>query len=152
MPFITGSGDTQLFYVDWGRGRPVLLLHGWALNHQMWENQVAFLTLRGFRCVTYDRRGHGRSDVPSTGYDYDTLAADLDAVLNGLDLSDVLLVAHSMAAGEAVRYLSRNPDGIRPSGRVTGLVLIGATTPCRRLRPRTPTAFPPSCSQPRPHS
>jgi len=125
VPLIPGSGQTSLFYTDWGAGRPVVLLHGWALDARMWEGQQTFLAAQGLRCVSYDRRGHGRSDVPGDGYDYDTLADDLAAVLSGLDLHEVLLVAHSMAAGEAVRYLSRHGDD-----RVSGLVVVGGTTPC----------------------
>jgi non-heme chloroperoxidase len=123
MPYLEGAG-TSLFYSDWGSGRPVVLMHGWALSSQMWEGQVACLVDHGFRCITYDRRGHGRSDVPGTGYDYDTLAQDLRALLSRLELTDVVLVAHSMAAGDAVRYLSACDEG-----RVSKLVLIGGTTP-----------------------
>lgn len=148
MPYIAGQGQTSLFYNDWGTGhgrldgggRPVVLLHGWALNQRMWDSQVVDLTEHHLRCVTYDRRGHGRSDIPSSGYDYDTLAADLGAVLEALDLNDVLLVAHSMAAGEAVRYLAGSPQ--RASARVTGLVLVGAITPCLTASPANPGGVP----------
>ncbi len=140
MPHVTGSGQTPLFYNDWGTGRPVVLLHGWALDQRMWDRQVAHLTAHGLRCITYDRRGHGRSDVPGSGYDYTTLAADLAAVLDALDLTDVLLVAQSMAAGEAVRYLAG--DDQRSAQRVTGLVLVGGVTPCLTASPTNPAGVP----------
>jgi len=139
MPHVAGHDQTPLFFTDWGTGRPVVLLHGWALDQRMWDRQVAHLTACGLRCVTYDRRGHGRSDVPGVGYDYDTLAGDLAAVLNALDLTDVLLVAHSMASGEAVRYLAGDGGA---GGRVTGLVLVGGTTPCLTASPTNPGGAP----------
>jgi non-heme chloroperoxidase len=145
MPYLAGQGQTQLFYNDWGNGRPVLLLHGWSLNQRMWDRQVAHLTAHGLRCVSYDRRGHGRSDISSGGYDYDTLAGDLEAVLETLDLSDVLLVAHSMGAGEAVRYLGGSDR--RSTERVTGLVLVAGITPCMTASPTNPGGIPPEVFQ-----
>jgi pimeloyl-ACP methyl ester carboxylesterase len=90
----------------------------------MWELQIPFFAERGFRCVAYDRRGHGRSDWPWTGYDYDTLSDDLDTLVNGLDLRDLVLVGHSAGAGEVVRYVSRHG-----AGRVAGIALVSGTTP-----------------------
>jgi non-heme chloroperoxidase len=153
MPYIAGEGQTSLFYNVWGtghsrlagRGRPVVLMHGWALNQRMWDNQVVSLTAHGLRCITYDRRGHGRSDIPGSGYDYDTLAGDLAAVLDALDLDDVLLVAHSMAAGEAVRYLGGSER--TASKRVTGLVLVGAITPCLTASSGNPGGVPAEVSR-----
>jgi non-heme chloroperoxidase len=108
-PNIVRTADhAALFYRDWGAGKPVLFLHGWALNSQMWAYQMLPLSQQGFRCVAYDRRSHGRSSDPGRGYDYDTLAEDLATVLETLDLHDVTLVAHSFASGEAVRYLTRH--------------------------------------------
>jgi non-heme chloroperoxidase len=104
---IRASDHTALFYRDWGAGKPVLFLHGWALNSQMWAYQMLPLSQLGFRCVAYDRRSHGRSGDPGRGFDYDTLADDLATILEALDLRDVTLVAHSFASGEAVRYLTR---------------------------------------------
>lgn len=106
--YIQGSGGVGLFHRDWGPGRPVVFLSGWALSSDCWGYRMLPLSERGFRAIAYDRRGHGRSDDPGRGYDYDTLADDLAAVLDGLDLTDVTLVAHSMAGGEAVRYLTRH--------------------------------------------
>lgn len=123
--FIRANDDTALHYRDWGAGTPLVFLSGWTLNADMWAYQSVPLAQEGFRCVAYDRRGHGRSSDPGCGYDYDTLADDLEAVLDALDLSGVTLVGHSFASGEIVRYLSRH--GAR---RVTGIVLLSpASTP-----------------------
>jgi non-heme chloroperoxidase len=119
------DADTALFYRDWGQGKPLVFLSGWTLNADMWNYQIASLVGAGMRCIAYDRRGHGRSSDPGSGYDYDTLADDLEGVLDALDLSDVTLVAHSFASGEVVRYLSRH--GAR---RVSSVVLLSpASTP-----------------------
>lgn len=96
-----------LFHRETGEGPPIVFIAGWALPSDMWSYQTVYLAAQGFRCISYDRRGHGRSDDPGRGFDYDTLADDLAAVLEGLDLTDVTLVGHSMAAGEMVRYFSR---------------------------------------------
>jgi non-heme chloroperoxidase len=108
MPFYTGSDGTQLAYEDHGTGRPLVFLAGWTLAADMWEYQVPFLLEAGYRCVLLDRRGHGRSDRPSGGYDLDTLADDVAALVEHLDLRDVTLVGHSMGAAESVRYLARH--------------------------------------------
>ncbi|CAD6529997.1 Arylesterase [Paraburkholderia hiiakae] len=124
--FIRIDDDTALHYRDWGDGVPLVFLSGWTLNADMWNYQCAPLAASGFRCVAYDRRGHGRSSDPGRGYDYDTLADDLEAVLDARDLARVTLVGHSFASGEIVRYLSRH--GAR---RVAGIVLVSpASTPC----------------------
>ncbi len=107
MPFIKATDGTQLFYKDWGHGRPVVLIHGWPLDADMWEYQAPALAHAGFRVIAYDRRGFGRSDQPWTGYDYDTLADDLAAIIQGLALKDAALVGFSMAGGEIARYMSR---------------------------------------------
>jgi non-heme chloroperoxidase len=123
-PYIETRDGTQLFYRDWGSGAPVVFISGWALTSDTWGYQMAPLSESGVRCIAYDRRGHGRSSDPGRGFDYDTLADDLAAVLEALDLKNVTLVAHSMAGGEAVRYLSRHG-----SKRVARVALIGATLP-----------------------
>ena len=115
---------TSLFVRDWGVGRPIVFLSSWGFASDAWQYQMLPLCQQGFRCVAYDRRGHGRSSDPGGGYDYDTLAADLDGVMRKLDLRDVVLVAYSMSSGEAVRYLSRYG-----SRRVSRLILIAPTTP-----------------------
>jgi pimeloyl-ACP methyl ester carboxylesterase len=124
MPFIDAADKTTLFYNDWGAGKPVVLIHGWPLNSDMWEYQSVFLASQGFRVIAYDRRGFGRSSQPWTGYDYDTLADDLKAVLDHLDLSAVTLVGFSMGGGEVARYMSRHGGA-----RVAKSVLISAVTP-----------------------
>ncbi len=105
MPFIETSDKTTLFYNDWGTGRPVVLIHGWPLDSDMWEYQSVFLASEGVRVVAYDRRGFGRSSQPWSGYDYDTLADDLKVLLDKLDLHDVTLVGFSMGGGEVARYM-----------------------------------------------
>ncbi|HKT98410.1 MAG TPA: alpha/beta hydrolase [Paraburkholderia sp.] len=123
--FIRVNDVTALHYRDCGAGAPLVFLSGWTLNADMWQYQSVPLVHEGFRCVAYDRRGHGRSSDPGRGYDYDTLADDLEAVLDALDLAGVTLVGHSFASGEIVRYLSRH--GAR---RVAGIVLLSpASTP-----------------------
>jgi pimeloyl-ACP methyl ester carboxylesterase len=121
---IEARDGTQLFFRDWGAGKPVVFLSGWALTSDVWAYQMLPLSENGLRCVAYDRRGHGKSDDPGAGYDYDTLADDLADVLETLDLQDVTLVTHSMAGGEAVRYLTRHG-----SKRIARVALIGATLP-----------------------
>jgi len=111
MGFITvgqeNSADIDLHYTDQGEGQPVVLIHGFPLNGASWEKQTDALLGAGYRVITYDRRGFGASSQPSTGYDYDTFAADLATVLDVLDLTDVVLVGFSMGTGEVARYLSR---------------------------------------------
>ncbi|MFC0410184.1 alpha/beta fold hydrolase [Roseomonas elaeocarpi] len=125
MPFIETRDGTPLFHRDWGSGRPVVLIHGWPLNADMWEYQAPVLAGEGLRVVTYDRRGFGRSGQPWEGYDYDTLADDLAAILEALDLREVTLVGFSMGGGEVARYLSRHGA----SGRVSRAVFVSAVTP-----------------------
>lgn len=116
--------DVQLSYKDYGKGRPVVLIHGWPLSKDMWEYQIDDLVNAGLRVIKYDRRGFGKSDKPWDGYDYDTLASDLKALLDTLDLHDAVLVGFSMGGGEAVRYLSRYG-----TDRVSKIVLVAAVTP-----------------------
>src|SRR3954451_15483044 len=107
MPFLDTPDGTTLFTRDWGAGPTLVFLAGWGLPPELWQHQLAPMSDDGFRCVAYDRRGHGRSDDPGRGYDLDPLADDLHTVLDTLALDDVTLVAHSMGASEAVRYLAR---------------------------------------------
>jgi non-heme chloroperoxidase len=109
---------------DWGQGKVIVFVHSWAFNSQMWDYQVAAFTRAGFRCVTYDRRGHGRSDVPGWGYDYNTLADDLAAVIDSIGGDKVVLVAHSMGGGEVIRYLTRHG-----ASKVERVVLLAPTAP-----------------------
>ena len=124
MPFIETADKTTLFYNDWGSGPPVVLIHGWPLDADMWEYQSVFLASHGLRVITYDRRGFGRSSQPWSGYDYDTMADDLKAVMDKLELQDVTLVGFSMGGGEVARYMGRH-DG----ARVARAVLVSAVTP-----------------------
>ncbi|WP_072563431.1 alpha/beta fold hydrolase [Granulibacter bethesdensis] len=124
MAYVKTRDGTQLFYHDWGHGRPVILIHGWPLNADMWEYQQVFLAEHGFRTIAYDRRGFGRSDKPWTGYDYNTLADDLADMINTLDLHDAALVGFSMGGGEVARYLSRHG-----TDRIGKAALVAAVTP-----------------------
>lgn len=124
MPMFKASDGTSLFYVEWGEGKPVLFLNSLGFCTRMWDYQFAALAPEGFRCISFDRRGHGRSDQPAGGYDYDTLADDVAALIESLDLHDLTLIGHSMAGGEVVRYLTRHGDG-----RIARIVLIAPTTP-----------------------
>jgi non-heme chloroperoxidase len=121
---VTAKDGTNVFVQDWGSGRPVVFLAAWAFNSNVWGSHIAALTGQGFRCVALDRRGHGRSDIPGTGYDLDTLAGDLAAVMEQLDLRQAVLVAHSMGTAEAVRYCVRHG-----MDRVARLVLAAPITP-----------------------
>lgn len=121
---VTAKDGANLFVQDWGSGRPVVFVAAWAFNSNVWGSHIAALTGQGFRCIAPDRRGHGRSDIPGTGYDIDTLADDLAAVMTQLDLHQVVLVAHSMGTVEAIRYCARHG-----MDRVARLVLAAPTTP-----------------------
>ncbi|MCC8402460.1 alpha/beta hydrolase [Paraburkholderia sp. MMS20-SJTN17] len=124
MSYLASSDGTILYYKDWGAGRPVVFIHGWPVNSDMWDSQMLHFANNGFRAVAYDRRGFGRSDQPWNGYNYKTLADDLNAVMTRLSLEDALLVGFSMGCGEVVRYLAWCG-----SSRVSGAVLIGPVTP-----------------------
>jgi non-heme chloroperoxidase len=126
-PIIVGtenSAPIEIHYEDHGSGRPVVLIHGYPLNGNSWERQERELLANGYRAISYDRRGFGRSSQPTVGYDYDTFAADLNALLEHLDLSDVALVGFSMGTGEVTRYL-----GAYGSKRVRKAALLGAIPP-----------------------
>jgi non-heme chloroperoxidase len=118
------TDDIDLYYEDHGTGQPVVLIHGYPLNGQSWEKQERVLLHAGYRVITYDRRGFGQSSRPSVGYDYDTLAEDLDAVLEHLDLTGCALVGFAMGTGEVTRYLATYG-----SSRVSKAVLMGAIPP-----------------------
>ncbi len=122
--FIRTDDGVDLFYRDWGDGAPVLFVAGWSLPSDMWQYQMLALSQRGLRCIAFDRRGHGRSSDPGRGYDFDTLADDIAAVMEALDLQRVTLVGHSMGCNEIVRYLGRHG-----SARVARIALLGSMTP-----------------------
>jgi non-heme chloroperoxidase len=131
MPsLIVGSqngASIEIHYEDHGGGDPVVLVHGYPLNGNSWERQERELLAQGHRVVSYDRRGFGRSSQPTVGYDYDTFAADLHALLEHLDLKDIVLVGFSMGTGEVTRYLSTYG-----SSRVREAALLGAIPPFLR--------------------
>ena len=114
----------EIYYKDWGKGRPVVFSHGWPLNSDVWDDQMMFLAERGYRVVAHDRRGHGRSSQPWNGNDMNTYADDLAKLLDTLDLKDVVLVGHSTGGGEVARYIGRHG-----SWRITKMVLVGSVTP-----------------------
>jgi non-heme chloroperoxidase len=128
MPFVTvgreNSAAIRIYYEDHGSGPPVVLVHGYALNGHSWEKQEAALLATGHRVITYDRRGFGASSRPSTGYDFDTLAADLHVLLSSLDLHGVVLAGFAMGTGEVTRYLA-----VHGSGRVKAAVLVAPLLP-----------------------
>jgi non-heme chloroperoxidase len=128
MPRITvgteNSAAIEIHYEDHGCGQPVVLIHGYPLNGASWEKQERVLLQAGYRVISYDRRGFGKSSQPTVGYDYDTFAADLNALLEHLDISDVVLVGFSMGTGEVTRYL-----GTYGSTRVAKAVLMGTIPP-----------------------
>src|SRR5579862_7168855 len=129
MPYVTvgqeNSGPIDLYYEDHGSGDPIVLIHGWPLSGASWERQTAALLAAGYRVITYDRRGFGRSSQPSTGYDYDTFAADTQKVLAKLDVRDAALVGFSMGGGEVARYLGKYGS----EGRVGKAVFISSVPP-----------------------
>jgi non-heme chloroperoxidase len=128
MPFVKAgtenSAGIEIYYEDHGAGQPVVLIHGYPLSGRAWDRQVPALLEAGYRVITYDRRGFGKSSQPATGYDYDTFAADLNTLLEHLDLYDAVLVGHSMGTGEVTRYLARYG-----SARVAKGVLVAPIPP-----------------------
>jgi non-heme chloroperoxidase len=128
MPYVSvgeeNSGSIDLYYEDHGSGAPVVLIHGYPLSGRAWDKQLPVLLDAGRRVITYDRRGFGKSSQPATGYDYDTFANDLAALMDRLDLIDAVIVGHSMGTGEVTRYL-----GAHGSARVAKGVLVSPIPP-----------------------
>ncbi|MDB5236744.1 MAG: arylesterase [Hymenobacter sp.] len=144
MAYIKAGEDTagspvNIFYEDWGQGAPVVLIHGWPLDHTMWEHQAIGLAKGGLRVIAYDRRGFGRSSRPFSGYDYDTLAADLNALLEELDLNGVTLVGFSMGGGEIARYIGTYGDA-----RIARVAFVSAVTPFMLKTDNNPEGVPQS--------
>jgi len=141
MPFIqstqSDSEPIQIYYEDLGKGKPVVFIHGWPLSGSMWEYQLTQLPQQGIRCITYDRRGFGKSDYPLNGYNYNTLAGDLKALLNELNLEDVTLVGFSMGGGEIAKYFS-----LFGGARVSKVVLISAVVPYMLYTADNPNGVP----------
>ena len=124
MNTIATSDGTQIYFKDWGAGRPVVFSHGWPLDADAWDAQMVFLAERGYRVIAHDRRGHGRSSQPWNGNDMDTYADDLATLIEKLDLKDATLIGHSTGGGEVARYIGRHG-----TARVAKAVLIGAVPP-----------------------
>lgn len=137
MSTITTKDGTQIFYKDWGSGRPVVFSHGWPLSADAWDAQMMILGSRGYRVIAHDRRGHGRSDQPWHGNDMDTYADDLAELIEALDLHDAVLVGHSTGGGEVAHYIGRHG-----SGRVAKAVLLGAVPPLMLKTDANPDGMP----------
>jgi pimeloyl-ACP methyl ester carboxylesterase len=141
MGFITvgneNSTSIELYYEDQGAGQPVVLIHGYPLNGHSWELQTRELLAAGYRVITYDRRGFGRSSKVGSGYDYDTFAADLNTIMETLDLRDVVLVGFSMGTGELARYVSRYGHQ-----RVAKLAFLASLEPFLVARDDNPQGLP----------
>ena len=135
MTYITTHDKTTLRIKDWGTGRPVILIHGWPLSADSWDDQAMAIADSGMRAIAYDRRGFGRSSQPWSGYEYDTLADDLATVIEQTGAKDATLVGFSMGGGEVARYMSRH------GGKgVVQAALISSVVPFMLKTPTTPTA------------
>jgi len=137
MSTITMNDGTEIYYKDWGSGRPVIFSHGWPLNADAWDDQMFFLASHGFRCVAFDRRGFGRSGQSWDGNNYDTFADDLATLIETLDLKEAVMVGHSAGAGDIVRYIGRH--GTR---RVSKTVLVSSIPPLMLKTPANPSGLP----------
>jgi len=134
---ITTPDGTQIFYKDWGKGQPVVFSHGWPLNSDAWDDQMNLVASHGFRGIAHDRRGGGRSSQPWDGNNMDTYADDLAALLDALDLSNVILVGHSTGGGDVTRYIGRHG-----TSRVSKAVLVGAIPPLMLKTASNPDGLP----------
>ncbi len=139
MPYINKAidKDYSVYYEDLGQGQPVILIHGWPLSSKSWEPQVSALLDAGYRVITYDRRGFGKSGASLDGYDYNTLTADLEELISNLDLQNVVLVGFSMGGGEVVRYLTNNG-----SDNVAKVALISSIIPLVKQKEDNPDGVP----------
>jgi len=137
MSRITVTDGTEIFYKDWGTGQPVVLSHGWPLNADAWDEELELLASRGYRAIAHDRRGHGRSGQSWQGNEMDTYADDLAALVEVLDLTDIVLVGHSTGGGEVARYLGRHG-----TTRVSKAVLLGAVPPLMLRTEANPGGLP----------
>ena len=137
MSMITTKDGTEIYYKDWGSGRPVVFSHGWPLTADAWESQMVFLASHGYRCIAHDRRGHGRSSQPWNGNEMNTYADDLAELLDALDTKGATLVGHSTGGGEVARYIGRHG-----TARVAKAVLVGAVTPLMLKTKANPDGLP----------
>ena len=137
MPVITTKDKVEIFYKDWGKGRPIVFSHGWPLSSDDWDAQMLFFLNHGYRVIAHDRRGHGRSSQVGDGHDMDHYADDLAAVTTHLDLEEVIHIGHSTGGGEVVHYLARHGGG-----RVTKAAIISAVPPLMVKTPANPNGLP----------
>src|SRR5471030_1389078 len=137
MSTITTKDGTQIYYKDWGTGQPLVFSHGWPLSADAFEDQMFYLSSRGYRCIAHDRRGHGRSDQTWDGNDLDTYADDLATLTESLDLKDAIHVGHSTGGGEVARYIGRHG-----TKRVAKAALIGAIPPLMLKTAANPAGLP----------
>jgi non-heme chloroperoxidase len=137
MSTLTTQDGTEIYYRDWGTGQPIVFSHGWPLSGDAFEDQMFFLTSRGYRCIAHDRRGHGRSSQPWQGNDLDTYADDLAELVESLDLKNAIHVGHSTGGGEVARYIGRHG-----TKRVAKAVLIGAIPPLMLKTAANPGGLP----------
>jgi non-heme chloroperoxidase len=137
MGTITTKDGTEIYYKDWGKGQPVVFSHGWPLSSDAFEDQMYFLSARGYRCIAHDRRGHGRSSQPLEGNNMDTYADDLAALVEKLDLKNAIHVGHSTGGGEVARYIGR-----RGTKRVAAAVLVSAVPPLMLKTAANPAGLP----------
>ena len=138
MPTITTTDGAEIFYKDWGAGRPLVFHHGWPLSADDWDAQMMFFLAKGYRVIAHDRRGHGRSSQTAGGHQMDTYAADMAALAAHLDLKDAVHIGHSTGGGEVARYVARHGGG----GRVGKAVLIGAVPPIMVKSDKNPGGLP----------
>lgn len=134
---ITVKDGTTIYYKDWGTGQPIVFSHGWPLNADAWDDQLFFMASNGYRAIAHDRRGHGRSSQPWNGNEMDTYADDLAALIETLDLKNVVLVGHSTGGGEVTHYIGRHG-----TSRVAKAVLVGAIPPLMLKTESNPGGLP----------
>ena len=140
MPFITNENTEEIvdiFYEDYGEGQPVILIHGWPLSRKSWEHQVWKIVEAGYRCISYDRRGFGISSFPWNGYDYSSLASDLNEIIKQLELEDAIIVGFSMGGGEVVRYCTDYG-----TDKIAKAALISSIIPLVKQKEDNPTGVP----------
>lgn len=137
MPVIETAPGVEIYYKDWGTGRPIVFSHGWPLSADDWDAQMLFFLHKGYRVIAHDRRGHGRSTQTATGNEMDTYADDLKVLFEALDLKDAVMIGHSTGGGEVARFLGRHG-----TSRVSKAVLLGAVPPIMLKTEANPGGLP----------